>query len=195
MTIKLGRYEVPEDWPVQGEAGRTFREKLKNGFFSTYMVGDVVIDVGYRGGHDDAVPILPHAIGVDLDFPGYDGTKLPFADESVDTVYSSHVLEHVSDYREMIRDWHRVLRAGGFIIFWFPTNFSTKRSATGRPSGTLITSASIPRRRCCANSRRLCSQTPTGFGIFAIMTKITPITLDPRHMRKVDMKSNSWSRR
>jgi SAM-dependent methyltransferase len=129
MTIKLGRYEVPEDWPVQGEAGRTFREKLKNGFFSTYMAGDVVIDVGYRGGHDDAVPILPHAIGVDLDFPGYDGTKLPFADESVDTVYSSHMLEHVPNYREMIRDWHRVLRSGGFIMCLVPHQFPLRKKA------------------------------------------------------------------
>src|SRR5260370_6214280 len=36
---KVGRYEVPEDWPVKGEAGRTFNDKLKNGFFSTYMAG------------------------------------------------------------------------------------------------------------------------------------------------------------
>jgi hypothetical protein len=55
----------------------------------------------------------PHAIGVDLDFPGYDGTTLPFADESVDTVYSSHMLEHVPDYRATIRDWHRVLEFRG----------------------------------------------------------------------------------
>jgi hypothetical protein len=48
-------------------------EKLRNGFFSAYMAGEVIIDVGFRGGRDDAVPILPHAIGVDLDFPEYDG--------------------------------------------------------------------------------------------------------------------------
>jgi Methyltransferase domain len=105
MTIKLGGYHISEDWPVRGEAGRTFREKLNNGFFSAYMAGEVIIDVGFRGGHGDAVPILPHAIGVDLDFPGYDGTRLPFTDESVDTVYSSHMLEHVPDYRATMRDW------------------------------------------------------------------------------------------
>src|SRR5947207_7886552 len=120
---KVGRYEVPEDWPVKGEAGRSFSEKLKTGFFSTYMAGEVTIDVGYRGAFEDAVPILPHAIGVDLDYPEYDGKKLPFPDESVDTVYSSHMLEHVADFRTTIRDWHRVLRSGGFIVCVVPHQF------------------------------------------------------------------------
>ncbi|HEX9536338.1 MAG TPA: methyltransferase domain-containing protein [Stellaceae bacterium] len=120
---KVGRYEVPEDWPVKGEAGRTFNDKLKNGFFSTYMAGEVTIDVGYRGAFEDAVPILPHAIGVDLDYPEYDGKRLPFPDESIDTVYSSHMLEHVADFRATIRDWHRVLRSGGFIVCVVPHQF------------------------------------------------------------------------
>ena len=117
---KIGKYEVPEDWPVKGEAGRSFAEKLKNGFFSTYMAGEVTIDVGYRAAFEDAIPILPHAIGVDLDYPGYDGKKLPFADESIDTVYSSHMLEHVTDFRTTIRDWHRVVRSRGFIVCVVP---------------------------------------------------------------------------
>lgn len=121
--VKVGRYEVPEDWPVKGEAGRTFKDKLKNGFFSTYMAGEVTIDVGYHGGNEGAVPILPHAIGVDLDFPGYDGKKLPFPDESVDTVYSSHMLEHAADFRETIQDWHRVVKPGGFIVSVVPHQF------------------------------------------------------------------------
>ena len=129
-TVKLGRYDVPDDWPVKGEAGRTFKEKLKNGFFSTYMAGEVTIDVGYRGGHDDAIPILPHAVGVDLDFPGYDGKILPFPDESIDTVYSCHMLEHVVDYRATIRDWHRVIRCGGFIVCVVPHKFLYEKKRT-----------------------------------------------------------------
>jgi hypothetical protein len=42
-----------------------------------------------------AVNIIMLTIGVDIGFPDYDGVTLPFADESVDTVYSSHVLEHI----------------------------------------------------------------------------------------------------
>ena len=121
--MKVGRYDVPEDWPVKGEAGRTLNVKLRNGFFSTYLAGEVTIDVGYRGAFADAVPILPHALGVDLDYPGYDGKKLPFPDDSVDTVYSSHMLEHVADPATTIRDWHRVTRLGGFIVCVVPHQF------------------------------------------------------------------------
>jgi SAM-dependent methyltransferase len=130
MSVRLGQYEVPEDWPVKGEASRTFKEKLSNGFFSTYMAGDVTIDVGYRGAHEDAVPIFPHAIGVDLDFPEYDGTRLPFPDGSVDTVYSSHMLEHVADYAATIRDWHRVVKNGGFIVCVVPHQFLYEKKHT-----------------------------------------------------------------
>ena len=49
--------------------------------------------------------------------------KLPFPDERVDTVYSSHMLEHVADFRATIRDWHRVLRSGGFIVCVVPHQF------------------------------------------------------------------------
>jgi SAM-dependent methyltransferase len=128
--VKLGRFEVPDDWPVKGEAGRTFKDKLSSGFFANYMGGDVTIDVGFRGEYEDAVPILPHAIGVDLDFPGYDGTRLPFSDESVDTVYSSHMLEHVVDYRATIRDWYRVLKFGGFIVCAVPHQFLYEKKST-----------------------------------------------------------------
>jgi SAM-dependent methyltransferase len=121
--VKVGRYEVPENWPVKGEASRTFHEKLQNGFFAAYMAGEVTLDVGYRGASDDAIPIFPHAIGVDVDYPGYDGKVLPFPDGSVDTVYSSHMLEHVADFRTTIADWHRVVRSGGFIVCVVPHQF------------------------------------------------------------------------
>ena len=42
--MKVGSYEVPEDWPVKGEASRTFEEKLQNGFFETYMADEVPLD-------------------------------------------------------------------------------------------------------------------------------------------------------
>jgi FkbM family methyltransferase len=121
--IQVGSHAVPEDWPVQGEAGFSFKEKLYEGFFGKYMSGSVVIDIGFRGCYANSVPILPHAIGVDVDYPGYDGINLPFADGSVDTVYSSHMLEHVADYRVVIRDWYRVLKSGGFIVCIVPHQF------------------------------------------------------------------------
>src|SRR5260370_15853458 len=76
---KVGRYEVPEDWPVKGEAGRTFNDKLKNGFFSTYMAGEVTVDVRDRGGFESAGPTLPHATGGEIDHPPYARGDAPFA--------------------------------------------------------------------------------------------------------------------
>jgi SAM-dependent methyltransferase len=91
------------------------------------MSGPVILDIGYKGGNENAVPVLPHAIGVDLDYPGYDGVRLPFADGSVDTVFGSHVLEHVGDARLALRDWFRVLRTGGFIVCVVPHQFLYER--------------------------------------------------------------------
>jgi SAM-dependent methyltransferase len=119
--VQVGDLSVPLNWPVQGEPSKTFLLKLTNGFFERFLSGPVVLDIGYKGAApDDAVPILPHAIGVDLDYPGYDGLRLPFADGAVDTIFASHVLEHILDYRSVLRDWYRTLRAGGFIVCIVP---------------------------------------------------------------------------
>jgi SAM-dependent methyltransferase len=125
--VRLGAFSVPLDWPVKGEIGKTFTLRLANGFFYKYMSGPVVLDVGYKGGNADAVPIFPHAVGVDLDYPGYDGVRLPFQDGSVDAVFASHVLEHVPDAPAILRDWFRVIKVGGFIICVVPHQFLYER--------------------------------------------------------------------
>lgn len=48
---------------------------------------------------------------------------LPFADESVDVVHSSHMLEHAFDEVATIREWYRVLRIGGYIVCFVPLQF------------------------------------------------------------------------
>ncbi len=81
-----------------------------------------MLDIGFRGSVEggEAVPIVDGAIGVDLDYPGYDGRTLPFADGSQDAVFSSHCLEHIPGYLNAIQDWHRVVRVGGHIITAVP---------------------------------------------------------------------------
>jgi SAM-dependent methyltransferase len=131
--VMLGGCLVPFGWPVGGEAGKTFQVKLVSGFFSRYVRGPVVLDIGFKGGTASPVPIFPHAIGVDLDYPGYDGRRLPFDDGSVDTVFASHVLEHVDDAKSALRDWFRVIRTGGSIICIVPHQFLYERK-TALPS-------------------------------------------------------------
>ena len=109
------------DWPVTGEAGKSYKAKISSGFWSRYIKGPKVLDIGFKGDVSNAVPVLESAIGIDLGYPGYDGKRLPFADGSQDAVYSSHCLEHIRDYVHVIQDWYRVIGVGGHIITVVPS--------------------------------------------------------------------------
>jgi hypothetical protein len=127
-SIKVGPSLVPLDWPVGGEAGKTFTLRLINGFFQRFLSGSLILDVGFRGAaNGKAVPILPHAVGVDLDYPGYNGIRLPFPDASVDAVFASHVLEHVPNASVTVLDWFRVLKVGGYLVCIVPHQFLYER--------------------------------------------------------------------
>ena len=47
--------------------------------------------------------------------------SLPFADNSFDVVYSSHVLEHVESETKALHEMKRVLKPGGVLIIGMPT--------------------------------------------------------------------------
>ena len=112
---------VPEpDRPVGAEARNTYALKLGGGFIEKYLSGMAILDIGYKGYENDIVAIVPQAIGVDVDYPGYDGRSLPFPDESQDAVFSSHCLEHVDDARATISEWFRVLKTDGFLVICVP---------------------------------------------------------------------------
>ncbi len=105
---------------VGNEARKSYDDKLDSGFWDRFITGPNVLDIGFRGYDDEIVPIVEGAIGVDLDYPGYDGTRLPFDDESQDTVFSSHCLEHIPNHSQVIHDWFRVTKVGGHIITVVP---------------------------------------------------------------------------
>jgi len=111
---------------VGTESSKSYIRKLTEiptkTFFQLYMSG-AGLDIGFAGYTPDVKPILPTATGVDTDFPGYDGKTLPFTDNSQDYVYSSHCLEHISDYVQAIKDWHRVTKIGGHIVTVVPHQF------------------------------------------------------------------------
>lgn len=114
------------NWKVENlgvETRKAHERRVREGFFERYFKGQV-LDIGYRGYEDmDVVPVLPEAIGVDLNYPGYDGKRLPFADGTVDTVYNSHTLEHIPEAEEAIREWFRVLKVGGFLVVTVPHQY------------------------------------------------------------------------
>lgn len=84
-------------------------------------------DVGIRlniGGSEradgwDVLNIIP---GPHVDYVGDCRDLSRFADNSVDQIYASHVLEHVgfSDGERALKEWHRVLAPGGALMVSVP---------------------------------------------------------------------------
>lgn len=104
------------------ETEKSHESRLKSGFYTKFMSG-TGLDIGYSGGDPKAEPVLSTAIGVDFGYPGYDGETLPFKDESQDYVFSSHCLEHITDYKYAIKEWFRVLKIGGHLVITVPHKF------------------------------------------------------------------------
>jgi SAM-dependent methyltransferase len=48
------------------------------------------------------------------------GDDLPFKDSTLDYVLSSHVIEHFFDPVKALREWHRVIKPGGYIYIIAP---------------------------------------------------------------------------
>ena len=47
--------------------------------------------------------------------------RLPdFEDESQDFVFSSHLLEHIKDYKGALKEWWRVIKPGGHLVLYLP---------------------------------------------------------------------------
>lgn len=71
----------------------------------------------------------PHFIGVDnghhfgkgaADIVAQADDLSMFADESMDFVFSSHVLEHMEDMGNTLAEWWRVIRPGGYLVLYLP---------------------------------------------------------------------------
>lgn len=77
---------------------------------------------------------FPHFIGVDNkkdvqlfniqmnpDITVPDAASLPmFSDGSQDFVFSSHLLEHIEDYKSALKEWWRLVKVGGHLCLYLP---------------------------------------------------------------------------
>jgi len=80
--------------------------------------------------------ILTDAIGVDIaDMANEvtaDARQLPFEDESMDYLFSSHCLEDLEDTGGVLAEWMRVLRPGGNLVLYLPhKNFYPRVGTAG----------------------------------------------------------------
>jgi hypothetical protein len=90
------------------------RERWKReGIIDRYITGKV-LDIGC--GEDK---IVPQAVGFDRADGDAQYLKT-LENESFDTVFSSHTLEHMRDPLEAVLNWWRVLRPGGFMVIIVP---------------------------------------------------------------------------
>jgi predicted SAM-dependent methyltransferase len=92
--------------------------RLNDGFY-VFVNGKTIIDVGYAATGGETMPDQ-RVIGIDLNTPGYDGSHLPFEDNSQEVIYSSHMLEHTNNDMDIIKDQYRCLKPGGFLIIYVP---------------------------------------------------------------------------
>ncbi len=111
------------------ETGNNFERRKRDRILEKYLSGNSILDIGYRGGDPQSQPITEAAIGIDLDYPGYDGKTLPFSDFSQDAVFASHVLEHIVDWKSALVDWYRVLKINGYLVIAVPHRDLYERKA------------------------------------------------------------------
>ena len=88
-------------------------------------VEPVRVDLGCGGAKRDGYIGMDHQAG-----PGVDhildltADPYPFADASVDAVYSAHFLEHIPEPNHVFREIGRICKDGALVEFWTPYAWS-----------------------------------------------------------------------
>lgn len=60
-------------------------------------------------------------IQMNPDFTVPDASNLPmFASEQYDFAFSSHLLEHIEDYKAALKEWWRLVKVGGHLCLYLP---------------------------------------------------------------------------
>lgn len=102
-----------------GEPSKSHQRRLQTGMIDKYLSKPFILDIG--SGHGPAV--TPWAKIIDLDTPGYDGFNLPFENDSIDAIFSSHCLEHVISPIDTLREWFKKIKVGGFLFVVVPHHY------------------------------------------------------------------------
>lgn len=93
-----------------------FGEGYGSNMISGFTKSVIGLDV-----NEDAVNFANEKYGTsNCSFQKYDGGKLPFEDQSFDTVVSYQVIEHIDDDLSYLKQIHRVLKNGGTFYLTTP---------------------------------------------------------------------------
>jgi SAM-dependent methyltransferase len=104
---------------------------IESGFYARHIEGKKVIDVGVGriDTYDGADPICDWAEMHDKDI--CDATTMEaYEDESFDTVYASHILEHLSNPVAAVKNWLRICKKGGVVFISVPHRDLYERKKT-----------------------------------------------------------------
>lgn len=96
-----------------GESGKAQARRQRERFFEKYCQGEG-LDIGC--GND---PLVDGVYGWDL-MNGDAQYLRGIENESLDFVYSSHCLEHMTDVRIALLNWFRVVKKGGYLLLYIP---------------------------------------------------------------------------
>lgn len=105
-----------------GKNGIEIGASTQNSFYLTdpkycnqiggYLNVDFTADQGGKWQDGDFAPMIVNIVAT--------GDKLPFKNESLDYVLSSHMIEHSFDPVDTIKEWLRVVKKGGYIFIIAP---------------------------------------------------------------------------
>ena len=105
------------------ETSKAMKRRLQDFRFVTRFFTGSGLDIGCCGDsleqYREFLPLVTEIRGWDR--PDGDAQKLATIDsKTLDFVYSSHCLEHLQDPFDGIRNWLRVLKPGGYLVFTVP---------------------------------------------------------------------------
>jgi SAM-dependent methyltransferase len=111
------------------ETRKAQSRRRRDGFFERYITGRG-IDIGCG---DD--PITSDCVRCDVTLGHGDAHELlGYANNAYDWVYSSHLLEHLTDPERALRRWWELVKAGGVLILFVPHRdlYEKKRTLPSR---------------------------------------------------------------
>lgn len=114
MTWDINAPYKPESQKIIWEVAEYLRGKGLDVGAGTFKVFPHVISVD--NGHHAA---FNHVIKPDVKVD--DAVDLSiFGSQSMDFVYSSHLLEHIEDYPRALKEWWRLVKQGGYMVLYLP---------------------------------------------------------------------------